>query len=289
MATGARGIPNALGWTAARVALCAAWLGACSACAHAPSIRDLSPLEAQHLRAGLARIGVRTAADRATLTFRQPAKGAWGGAQRGAVVGALAPIAIGAVFPLPGTTFLGILVAPVTALGGAIYGSVAALPGAEVQRAEDSIGRAFAALQETRPVLRLRDRIVELGHATTGRLFTALDGLQPDATQGGDVDALLDLSDPRTGLQGAWRIDPPSIAFAEIRVRLRTPAGDTLLEETVFCSGEERSYLEWAADDGALFAAAIDSCVGAIAEKIVDDFFLVYPRPERRLDGVEHG
>jgi hypothetical protein len=98
-----------------------------------------------------------------------------------------------------------------------------------------------------------------------------------------DVDAVLDLSEGRAGLKGEYRIDPPSVAFAETDARLRSPAGDTLLEETIFCSGEERSYVEWGAGDGAAFAATMQACVDAIAEKAVDDFFLLYPRPEGRI------
>lgn len=274
---GLQGIRNAWGRPAARSVLCLAWLATCSACT--PSIHDLSPQEARHLRAPLERIGVRTDSDGATLTFQKPAKGIWGGAGRGAVVGALTPIAIGAVFPLPGTTFLGALVAPFTAAGGMVYGAIAASSPAEVKNAEAAIGRATAAVRLTRPQLRLRDSVVQQGRARTGRFFVALDEA-PEA----HVDAVLDLTDQRAGLKGAWRINPPLIAFAETRARLRTPAGDTLLEETVLCSGEERSYVEWAADDGALFAAAMHVCVEALAEKVVDDFFLVYPWANRRLD-----
>jgi len=231
------------------------------------------------MRAGLTRIGVRIDNNRVALTFRRPAKGAWGGAQRGAAVGALAPIAVGAVFPLPGTTLLGVLVAPVTALGGMIYGAAAAQPRAEVQAAEDAIGRALSLLQQTDPQGRLRDRVVELGNEHTGHSFSALDAAEPV-----HVDAVLELVDQRAGLDGAWRVDPPSIAFAETRARLRDAAGETLLEEKILCSGEQRTYFEWAANDAALFTATMQTCVEALAEKIVADFFLVYPSSERRIN-----
>jgi len=267
----------ALAVSASRAGFALAFFAACSACT--PSIFDLSPQEAQRLRAPLGRIGVRSESGGAEITFRQPAKGVLGGAGRGAVVGAVLPIAIGAVIPLPGTTFLGALAAPFTAAVGMIYGAIVAPPRAEVNSAEAAIDRAVATLRETQPRRRLQDSIVQQGRARTGRLFVALDD-----TGGDEVDAVLDLTDQRAGLEGAWRVNPPLIAFAETRVRLQTTSGETLLEETIFCSGEERSYSEWAATDASLFAAAMNLCVEALAEKVVDDFFLIYPSPSRRID-----
>jgi hypothetical protein len=51
-----------------------------------------------------------------------------------------------------------------------------------------------------------------------------------------------------------------------------------LMDETLYCmSDEARTFTEWAAGEGRLFVDESRSCVPEMAEKIVDDFFLVYP------------
>jgi hypothetical protein len=65
-----------------------------------------------------------------------PAKGVWDGLKRGIVVGASLPIMIGLTSPIPGGTFLGILVSPFGAVIGGIYGIFTAVPADEVEHAE---------------------------------------------------------------------------------------------------------------------------------------------------------
>jgi hypothetical protein len=51
-----------------------------------------------------------------------------------------------------------------------------------------------------------------------------------------------------------------------------------MVSETFFCASEkERTYTEWSQNEGRLFVDEFISCIPELAEKIVDDFFLVYP------------
>jgi hypothetical protein len=55
-----------------------------------------------------------------------------------------------------------------------------------------------------------------------------------------------------------------------------------LLDDVLFCASEKRSYKEWSQDEGQLFAKSIISCMPRLAEKVVDDIFLVYPLADQK-------
>jgi hypothetical protein len=53
---------------------------------------------------------------------------------------------------------------------------------------------------------------------------------------------------------------------------------EILIDETFFCVSEiERKYIDWAQNSGQFFVEEFVACIPEIADKIVDDFFLVYP------------
>jgi len=84
-------------------------------------------------------------------------------------------------------------------------------------------------------------------------------------------------------LRGVYSIDPPSTAFMEVTARLiRKQNNEVVISETFVCASEvERTYTEWAENDGQLFVDEFLCCLPELAEKIVDDFFLVYPLASR--------
>ena len=89
---------------------------------------------------------------------------------------------------------------------------------------------------------------------------------------------MLELRVERGGLWGLYTVKPPSSAFVEIRARLiRMSDNEVLLDDVLFCASEERSYKEWSQNEGRLFLESVVSCMPRLAEKVVDDFFLVYP------------
>ena len=59
---------------------------------------------------------------------------------------------------------------------------------------------------------------------------------------------------------------------------IRAHDNEVMVSETFFCASEkERTYTEWSQNEGRLFVDEFISCIPELAEKIVDDFFLVYP------------
>lgn len=236
------------------------------------------PSRLLEIRAGLRRVELRASDAKVELRFRRPAKGVVGGAGRGLVIGAAAPIVVGAVLPVPGTTFFAALLSPFTGVIGAVWGAIVALPADEVTRAEASIDAAVAEMGRDTPQRSLARRILELAPGRADALVyeaTAEDTSRPDA--------ILETKIEAAGLEGEYSIDPPSSSFVEVHARLLAGAnGEVLLEDAIRCVGDEHSYVDWARDDGALFTRTLRACFDPLAERLVDDFFLLYPQPTWR-------
>jgi hypothetical protein len=260
-------------------------------CSHTPKIYTLPPDAVEKVRSNMVNVGVVIAPYSAERKFRMPAKGVIGGAGRGLVVGAAMPVVAGAASPIPGGTIIGLLLVPITAPVGMVYGTVKAVPAKEVEKAEVAIDQAADRLDafDTRGLF--QDEIVRLGSERTGLKFVALPGIGPkdlkevvayDQLDIPGIDTVLELRLEEGGLWGLYTIDPSSSAFLEIRVRLiRKQDNEVLLEDTVECKSEERKYTEWAESEGQDFYDDMISCIPLLAEKVVDDVFLVYPLPKK--------
>jgi len=247
----------------------------------------MSPQRVEQMRSGLGTVGVAVASYRAEPKMLRPAKGPVGGAARGIVVGASTTVMAGVVSPIPGGTFIGILLAPIGAFVGMIYGALTADSTAEVEKAEKTIDQTINRLQAMNFRKTLRDETVRMGLERTELTFVALPGLGPKspnevvrydllATTG--IDTVLELGVEEGGLRGRYTISPPSSAFLKMRARLIVSSdNEILLEDTVFCAGEKRDYHEWSENDGQLFADALISCGPDLIAKVIDDFFLVFP------------
>ncbi|MCP5053875.1 MAG: hypothetical protein GY940_42300, partial [bacterium] len=217
----------------------------------------------------------------------RPAKGPLGGAGRGIVVGASTTVMAGAVSPIPGGTFIGILLAPVGAFVGMIYGALTATSTAEVEKAEETIDQTINRLQAMNPEITLRDETVRMGLERTDLRFVALPGLGPkspkevvryDLLDTTGIDTILELRVEQGGLRGRYTISPPSSAYLKMRARLIVKSNnEILLEDTVICASQKRDYREWSENDGQLFIDALISCATDLTAKVIDDFFLVFP------------
>jgi hypothetical protein len=268
------------------LALVAVILGV-TGCSHTPEIYTMPPEELERVRSNIGNVGVVAAPHRAERKFRMPAKGVVGGAGRGLVVGAALPVAAGAASPIPFGTIIGLLFVPITAPVGMVYGAVKAVPAEEVEMAEVAIDQAADRLEVFDARGLFQDEIVRLGSERTGLKFIALAGIGPkdpeevaayDQLDIPGIDTVLELRLEEGGLWGLYTINPSSSAFLEIRVRLiRKNDNAILLEDTVNCHSEERRYTEWAENQGQDFYDDMISCIPLLAEKVVDDFFLVYP------------
>ena len=257
-------------------------------CSQTPKIYTMPPEHIEEIRSALGTIGVTVSSYPIKREINKPAKGVAGGMARGFVVGARLPVVIGFFSPVPGGTAIGVLIAPFTAVAGSVYGITQAAPTEDIEKAEVSGDKAIARLIEMNLRQAFMDEVVKLGKERTGLRFVTLPGKGPrdpnevvryDKIDTRYIDTILELRTDKAGLQGLYSFNPPSRAFIEVLARLiRTRDNEVMVSETLFCaSEEERTYTEWSQNEGRLFVDEFVSCIPELAEKIVDDFFLVYP------------
>jgi pheromone shutdown protein TraB len=102
-----------------------------------------------------------------------------------------------------------------------------------------------------------------------------------------EFDTILEIRIDKAGLNAIYSIDPPIEVFVKTSVRLiRTRDGQELLKDIIVCrSDEEKRINDWIKDGGESLTEEFKGCVPEVAEKIIDDFFLVYPicRDRNRL------
>ncbi|UCG12538.1 MAG: hypothetical protein JSU72_18945 [Deltaproteobacteria bacterium] len=260
---------------------------ALTSCSHTPAIYTKPANEVDQIRSDIGTVGVVISSYRSQIEVVRPARGWWGGVKRGFVVGAAAPIVVGFVSPVPGGTLIGVLFAPFTAVAGSVYGAFKALPPEEIDKTEAALNEATARIRSMNLKESFVETVARLGNERTGWKFVHLRGKGPktraevvsyDRLEIPGIDAVLEIRIERSGLRGLLTIDPPSSAFLELRSRLIRPTNNEVLyEQTLFCMSEKRTFAEWDDNEGELFIDAFVSCVPRLAEKVVDDFFLVYP------------
>ncbi len=259
---------------------------ALGACANTPQTYEMSEQELVTLRSDLGKIGVVMSQYPAKLKFATPARGGGGGAGKGFVAGFTLPILIGFVAPVPGGTLVGVIVAPFTGFYGAFTGAGRARSAEDVDRASDGIRSALARLQRQHVAELSLEGFVSIGEQRTPYVFEALPDIGPQERGHepiyadlvpDDIDTVLEIRTERAGLWGMYDVDPPSVAFIDVRVNLiRVHDNKNLVEDDVTCMGEKRSYDEWGDDNGMLFYNEMLACIPRLQEKIIDDLFLVY-------------
>ncbi len=259
-----------------------------------PAALGLTARENESRRAGLEAVGVVSYLQLPETVYRTPAKGFAGGAVRGAIAGAVIPIVVGAVAPVPLGTLVGVLVAPFGAGIGAVWGGLAADPAEQIEASEAAIDNALTRISTMNFRDGVADDIIRVGTEQTSTTFSMAgvvefdrDGDDPayDPSDFPGLDAVLEFRGDRFGLDGFWTIDPPSALFIEVRARLiRLSDATVLYDDVVVCRTDRRSYGVWAADDGREFEQELLDCRIRLAEKIIDDIFLLYP-----LDALPSG
>ena len=263
-------------------------LGLTGCSSRTPNIYKMDPGDLEGIRSNIGRVGVTISSYPLERDLKKPAKGITGGAARGFVVGASTPVVIGAVAPVPGGTFIGLLIAPFTAVAGGVYGATKGVPPEDIEKAQAALDQAIDRLKKMNLRRTFILEVVALGEKRTGREFVKLPESGPkdpketvryDQMKFRDIDNVLELRIEEAGLQGPYSFDPPSFAFIKVLVQLvRAEDNETLIDETLFCVSEvDRKYIEWSENEGQFFVDEFVGCIPEIAEKIVDDFFLVYP------------
>jgi len=260
-------------FTTLRPPLLAASLTLAAACASSHAVYDGTVTEIEALRTEIERIGVHQVGF-AEEDLALPARGWLGGAKRGARYGATATVIAGLVTPVPLAFFFGLALSPAGALVGAFYGAWVA-PSAKRVRAGEA--RLHPAVEEGRTLSDLLEfEIVRQGNDKTSIPFVSLSEF-PFSEE--TVAYVLELVPSRIGLRAGAGIQPKSSSFLEVDAVLRdTRTREVLFEETFSCEGVvKRAFFEWAEDDGRRLAVEFASFPRQVAEKIIDDVFLVVP------------
>jgi hypothetical protein len=263
-------------------------LGLTGCSSRTPKIYKMYPGNLERIRSSTGRVGVTISSYPVKRDLKKPAKGITGGMARGIVVGASTPVVIGAIAPVPGGTFIGLLIAPFTAVAGGVYGATKGVPPEDIEKAQAALDQAIDRLKTMNLRQTFINEVVKLGKNRTGREFVKLpesgpkdpnEAVRYDQMKFRDIDNVLELRIEEAGLLGPYTFDPPSFAFIEVLVQLvQVEDNGILIDETLFCVSEvDRKYIDWAENEGQFFVDEFVGCIPEIAEKIVDDFFLVYP------------
>jgi hypothetical protein len=262
------------------------WLIGCS---HTPDMYKMPPKQVEEIRSGYQSVGIVVSSYSTKPEILRPAKGPLNGAGRGFVIGAALPVMVGFSSPFPLGGVAGLFIAPVTGVAGSIYGAATAVPVREVAVAQAAIEQAVAnnrALDQRQDFLY---NLVALGAQRTDLDFIILDDIGPahrtdypsynHIINTAGIDVILEIRLEKFGLRGFFTIDPYSRLFKQIRARLIKRKDNTVLFDVEYtCSSERKmKYNQWANHSGELIVEESFACATELAEKIIDDFFLVVP------------
>jgi hypothetical protein len=258
-------------------------------CVDVPAVYEMRPEVLEVRRGSIHSVGVVIATYPPASKQVRPGRGVLGGAWRGMVRGAMLPILIGFVSPVPGGTLMGAFLAPFTAIIGATYGAFISVSGKKIDQAKHTLALAEQQLAKDLLVDRLRADVISAG-VGSGIEFVGLPQLGPrqpgeelayDEFGLAPLDVVLEIRVERLGLTGRWSINPPTRSYLELVARVYRVSDNLLVfDESMLCSSEvERPFTEWAQGDGVAFLDQANACIPELAEKVVSDLFLVYPLP----------
>ena len=251
-------------------------------CATAP--KPPPPLLSEQVRANLGTIGVATARFSPEAHLEAPTSGKWSGAGKGAAAGFFGSIQGAAQGGGYGGAVV-LLLSPVFAMGGAIYGAIAAESAEKVEAAEATFKKALADLkiQET-----FRDRVLQVARDQTRHVLVLVPEHGPTAPGGAveysfvasqGVDTVLEIGVEKLGLPGGG-INPPLSLIMNAHARLvRATDGMELHARTWIYRSGTRKFVEWAADNAQPLHEELERAYQSLAEQVVDELFLLYLVP----------
>lgn len=251
--------------------------------------RLLPPPPGEDIRSGLTKVAL--ASGRFPPKFEivdGPAKGAGQGAARGALLGAAYTIggaSLAGPIGLVASTFL----VPVGAVGGSIVGGVTAESAAKVEERAAAVARSLSARKIQNDLV---NRVAETGREQTSGTFTVMAETSVVNLNGraeyrslveDGIPTVLEISVVELSLRGRTAEIDPSLNLAmTVKTRLLRAADDTELYKSslTYSGGRGRTLAEWL-DDAELLRVEVDRATEIVAEKIVDEVFLVIPFPRQ--------
>ena len=210
----------------------------------------------------------------------------------GSAAGAVAPLMVGAsggagnpyyVFILLAASVVGATVGGVT---GTVIGAAQAEPAEKVTSSESQLRAALAnlKLQES-----LCDCMVQAAECKVGARLSPVAGLGPASPEekvvytdfaGKGIDTVVEVSVTDIGLDGPWDVNPPIAFFMRAHVRVvRTSDGTQVYDASFRYRGNAQTFSEWAADGAAPFQAELDRACRFLAEKAVEEIFMLHLLP----------
>jgi hypothetical protein len=229
------------------------------------------PPPSEGLRAQLGRVALSAGPSETAAVLEGPAREAGQGAARGALFGAAWTTYGGAHLGGWGA-FVGILLAPVGALVGAVVGADRAESAAKVEQQETLL---TGSLQELQVPEALRGCIAD--RLREERSTPAERGGSEEPT------TILEVTVERVGLQAPVGIKPPLTFVLTERTRLlRASDGTELYVHWLTYRGRTRPIEAWLAENSAMLREDVGRACRVLAEEIVDEVFLLYlPGSER--------
>jgi hypothetical protein len=230
------------------------------------------PVPVTVLRSEATSVGVVSAAGiRGELgpSSENAAEGIAQGAEQGLdigfqVAGELASSSAGSHWSGGAGVLLGLVVLPLSVLGGGIYGLIETPSQESLQADALAINRRLASFDP--------DRLLELYVAGALRSRTGR-AVRP----AGESDVLLVVDVHTIDLEGRG-VDPPLLLSMEVGVQVRSvPDGEVLYSIDVVYQGRGQLFSEWAADAARDIEGDIRSGLELVADWIVDELFLVAP------------
>jgi hypothetical protein len=269
-----------------------------------PSSSLLPPPPSEKIRATLGTIGIISAGPVLSTEFDLPPqgagqgalKGAKAGAEYGAIGGVILVIIPGAIsliiIPLLPFVAVGALAAAVAGgvlggISGSIYGAITAAPSGSGEPAIVSLKEAMAKvkIEET-----LRDRVFQIAHAQTDNRVILLQDQRPADM---DEDAYVH-SFAEKGITTILTIRMASVNLKEEALGFNRPVKLTMTGWANLVNTKDNNLIgyanldyygsshllaDWTANDAQRFRVECDVGLQSLAERIVDQLFLVYPLP----------
>lgn len=260
---------------------------------------QLPPPVSEETRARLVTIGVVSAQfipDTELFTFAKgrisgAAKGLAGGTSGGAAVGAGIAIELGAATGIAAPLWLSapvvgpaiLIVVAAGAATGAIVGAITAIPAERVEEIEATLKNA---LIEMKMQENIRDHVFRTASEQTGRNFVLLHEGGPHSVEekasyiflvNKGIDTVLEVSVLSISFEGKGGGDPPLSLSMKARTRLIKTADDSILyENELMYRSPKRKFTDWAANDAKIFKEELARCYRSLAEKVVEEIFLLY-------------
>jgi hypothetical protein len=230
------------------------------------------PTLSEEVRAEIGTLGVATSSIIPTSDLKSPTSGRGSGAAKGAGLAAGAMASEKPPF--------GLVLAPVAALGGAIYGAIVAPSAQKVKEAETALASAFANLKVQEAI---HDHVLQAARGRVGHPVVSLGETL-------DVDAILEIGVVSVKLAGAAAldIDPPLqlVILACPRLVRRADGRELYPAEpttpAVVHMSAPRKFIEWGGQDARLFREEMERAYQNLAERAVEEMFLAFHPPGSR-------